>query len=200
MDAQHRGRELMRQREVRTPDPSQDQKDPLREPFFDGVCAVARDVLRPLDEVGADIAFDDRAQRSGGACRAGDSRTFPSSSRTPPEVAGQLCTEHDSVGYRKDMDRDSAGRTKAMISADELVETALRLSESSIDEYLDELGDESFDRDALVDACDQLRNMHGSGARDRAVQHMAFSLVSALFERARKQHRYWTPGGSGAHR
>ena len=64
------------------------------------------------------------------------------------------------------------------------------MSECQIDDYLSELGDPSLDRQVLLDACERLRKMESPDARDRAVQHMAFSLVSALFERARKQHRY----------
>jgi predicted ArsR family transcriptional regulator len=86
------------------------------------------------------------------------------------------------------------------LSADALAETALRISRSGIDEWLDELGDPSMDREVLVEACEQLRRMEGEEPRDRAAQHIAFSLVSALFERSRKQHRFWPAPARGARR
>jgi hypothetical protein len=58
-----------------------------------------------------------------------------------------------------------------------------------VEDSLDELAGVSLDHETLVDACERLRNIDSGDAHERAVQHMAFSLVSALFDRAARLRR-----------
>jgi len=58
----------------------------------------------------------------------------------------------------------------------------MRISASEIDASLAEIAAVADGRrDVLVGACDLLRARSSSTPRERAIQHMAFSLVSALF-------------------
>lgn len=69
-------------------------------------------------------------------------------------------------------------------AADALADAALRISEATIDGSLEELRRlAGGSTETPVVACDLLRLSPADTARDRAVQHMAFSLVSALFRR-----------------
>jgi hypothetical protein len=72
----------------------------------------------------------------------------------------------------------------------ELARDALRIAGSAIDAALAELGDGvPRERELLVRASDAVRAAPRSTPRERAIQHMAFALISALFDAVREPER-----------
>jgi hypothetical protein len=73
--------------------------------------------------------------------------------------------------------------TQTFADATALAEAALRLADTALEGALDELRPLASDRDVVVQAADRLRRAGGTAPRERARQHLAFSLVTQLFDR-----------------